>query len=154
MAEIMVTIVIIGISAAIVIPSISDTTDTQVVASARTIAADLQYAQNLAITTQANVYVVFNNSGKSYSLSNNANASPPVISPITSMNYTVAFGPNNGFSGLGSLTANFGGAATMYFDLLGAPHGAGTVQVVAGPHVYVVTVAPATGKISVASTGL
>jgi prepilin-type N-terminal cleavage/methylation domain-containing protein len=154
LAEIMVTMVIIGISAAIVIPSVSDTTDTQTVAAARTISADLQYAQNLAITSQTPVYVVFNNAGMSYSLSNNANASPPIISPITQMNYTVAFGSSNGFSGLGSMTANFGGTATMYFDLLGAPHSDGTVQVVAGPHVYVVTVAPATGKITVASAGL
>jgi type II secretory pathway pseudopilin PulG len=150
----MVTMVIIGIAAVIIIPTIGDTTDTQVVAAARSIAADLQYAQNLAITTQSNVYVVYNNGARSYSLSNNANASPPIINPITSTSYTVTFGPANGFSGLGSMTANFGGNATMYFDLLGAPHGDGTVQVVAGPHVYVVTVAPATGKITVASAGL
>ena len=154
MAEVMVTIVIIGIAAAIVVPTIGDTTDTQVVAAARSIAADLQYAQNLAITTQSNVYVVFNNAQMSYSLSNNANASPPLISPITSTSYTVTFGSGNGFSGLNSMTAHFGGNATMYFDLLGAPHADGTVQVVAGPHVYVVTVAPATGKITVSDAGV
>lgn len=154
MVEIMATMVIIGIAAAVVIPSIADTTDTQVVAAARTIAADIQYAQNLAITTQADVYVVFTNSEKSYCLSNSANASSAIISPITSKAYSVVFGVNNGFSGLDSMTANFNNSQAMHFDLLGAPHGDGTVRVVAGPHAYVVTVAPATGKITVASTGL
>jgi len=150
LAEILVMVVILALIAAMVIPNVVSTSDLQVIAAARMIAADLQYAQSVAITSQTPVTVTFDVVHESYALSN---ASGALIHPITKKAYTVDFASQEGFGRLNIVSAAFGGGAAVTFDELGAANSAGTVTLQAGSHVYQVSVAAATGKVTVTSVG-
>ena len=149
LAELMVVVVIIGITAGLVIPYASSASDTASLAGTRMIIADLQYAQNTAITTQRPVTVTFSAGGESYTLSN---ASGTLIHPINKTAYVVDFSSQRGFEGLDIVSASFNGGVSVAFDELGAPDNAGTVTMQAGSQVYVISVAAATGKVTVAAS--
>ena len=146
LVEILVVVVILAIAAAVVVPHILDTGDFQAVAAARLVACDLQYAQNVAITSQVPVTVTFDVSGNSYTLSN---ASGPLIHPMSKTAYTADFDTAGGFEQFNVLSASFGGTAAVTFDELGTPSSPGTITLQAGPYMYVISVAAATGRVSV-----
>ena len=150
LVEIMMVLVIIAITAAVVIPNAISTASFQATSAARMIATDLQYAQDTAITSQTPVTVTFNVANESYTLSN---ASGTLIHPITKVAYVTAFGTLKGFSDVGIVSANFGGASVVTFDELGSPNQAGTISLQAGEHAYRLDVAAATGKVTVTRTG-
>jgi len=136
----------LAITAAVVVPSIISTKDLQVIAASRVLASDLQYAQNAAITNQADIEVDFSTSGESYSLSNESGT---LIHPITKKAYSVDFDSQSEFDQVNIVAASFNGSGTVTFDALGAPDNAGTVTLQAGSHVYQIDVAAATGKVTV-----
>jgi len=148
--ELLVVLVILAIAAAIVIPSFSGLGELEVTSAARTIAADLQYAQNMSITFQEPVTVTFDTGDESYTLSNE---SGPLIHPMTKSAYTVAFSNQKGFENLDIVSADFAGGATVTFDELGAPDNAGAVTVQSGRHAYRIDVSAATGKVTVTDVG-
>ncbi len=150
LAEILVVLMILVIAAAVAIPNITGTNDIRAKSAAQTIAADLQYAQNMAITYQDPVTVTFYTAGESYTLSN---ASGPLIHPMTKSTYTVDFGSQDDFGNLDVVSASFSGAALVIFDELGAPNAAGSATVQVGSHVYRIDVAAATGNVTVVSVG-
>ena len=145
--EILVVLVILAIAVAIVVPAFSSS-GLQAVSAARMIAADLQYAQNVAITTQGPVTVTFDPADNSYSLSN---ASGALIHPMNKGAYSIDFGSQSGFEQVGIVSANFGGTSAVTFDEMGAPDSAGSVTVQAGANVYVINVAGITGRVTVAT---
>jgi len=122
------------------------TSDMQAVGAARIIAADLQYAQSVAITTQVPVTVEFDPASESYSL---RNASGLLIHPMNKTGYTIRFSSLNGYDRLDMTSASFGGTASVTFDEMGSANSSGTVVVQAGAHIYRIAVAPATGKVTV-----
>jgi len=144
--ELMVVVMILAIVAAVAVPMAVGTGDMQVISAARMMSADLQYAQNTAITTQRPITVAFDTSAESYSLSN---ASEQLIHPITKEAYIVDFRSREGFTSLDVVSANFGGSASVAFDELGAPNSSGSITLRSGPHVYQINVATATGKVTV-----
>ncbi len=146
LAEILVVVMILSIAAAMVIPNVISTTDMQAVGAARIIAADLQYAQSVAISTQIPVTVQFDPAGESYSLSN---ASGLLIHPMNKTGYTIRFSSLNGYDRLDMTSASFGGTTSVTFDEMGSADSSGTVVVQAGAHIYRIAVAPATGKVTV-----
>jgi len=148
--ELLVVIIIVAIAAAIVVPTMSSTQDVKATSAARIIAADIEYAQSMAITHQDPVTVTFNPSGESYSLSN---ASGPLVHPITKENYAVDFTTKDGFENLDVVSASFGGTAAVTFDEIGAPDNVGSVTIQVGAHAYQISVAAATGKVRVAYVG-
>jgi len=148
--EILVVVIIMGIAAGVVIPMAVDSGDLQAAGAARMLASDLQYAQNVAITTQTPVTVTFAVSGDSYTLSN---ASGPLIHPMTKDAYTVDFNTTNGFSTVDVTSAAFGGGDEVTFDELGAPDNPGSVRIQVGAYTYQVTVSAATGRVKVAMAG-
>ena len=146
LVEVLVAVVLLAVVGAMVLPHAVGTTDMQVISAARMVTADLEYAQNQAITTQAPVTVTFTPAQRRYALSN---ASGPLIHPMTNEAYETDFGARRGFEELDVVSASFAGAASVTFDELGAPDNAGTVRFQAGAHVCDVSVAAATGKVSV-----
>lgn len=148
--ELLVVLLVLAIVAAVAIPMAVGTGDMQAVSAARMISADLQYAQNVAITTQQPVTVTFDVSGESYSLSN---ASGTLIHPMTKEAYIVGFKSRGGFTGLDLVSANFGGSPWVGFDELGAPNSSGSISLRSGPHVYSISVATATGRVTVTAAG-
>ena len=150
LAEMLMVCVILAIAAAVVVPRALDTSDFQAVSAARTVAADLEYARDLAITSAQPVTVTFNVSGDSYRLTN---TSGDLIHPITKApTYVVDFAALSGFDQVDVLTASFNGSSAVTFDETGAPDQAGSVTLQAGPYVYRIEVASATGKVTVAGS--
>ena len=148
--ELLVVVVIIAIAAGIVVPYAVSTSDLSVISAARMIACDLQYAQNAAITSQKPTTVTFDISGESYTLSNTSGV---LIHPMNKSGYVINFSSQQGFGKLDIVSANFSAASSVTFDEMGSPDNAGTITLQAGPHVYYVSVAVATGKVTVSSGG-
>lgn len=148
--ELMVMLAILGIAAAVVIPSAIDQSPFESASGARTIMTDLEYAQNVAITTQTPVTVSFNVGANSYQLTN---ASGLLKNPMTKADYVVQLAAQSGLNGTKISSVSFNGAASVTFDEMGAPSNAGTVKIQAGASVCQITVAAATGKVSVAVVG-
>jgi len=141
-------VVILAIVAAVAIPTAIGTTDMAAVSAARRVSAALEYAQSQAITQQEPVEVTFDTGGEWYEL-RMANTSELVIHPMTKDAYRVEFGSEDRFRELDIVSADFGGSSVVEFDELGAPTSQGSVTLQAGPHVYVVDVAAATGRVTV-----
>ncbi len=146
LVEIIVTLVILAIVAAMTVPYVTGAASIQASSAARLIMSDLEYAQSQAITTQSPVSVTFSVSGNSYTVSN---ASGTLIHPISKQAYVVDFDTLGGFGNVSVSAADFGGALNVTFDALGAPDNNGTVTVIAGSHTYTVTVAPVSGRVTV-----
>ena len=150
LVELLVVVMILAIVAAVAVPYAVGTGDFQAMSAARRIAGDLEYAQNAAITTQTPVTVTFDVSGESYSVTN---ASGLLTHPITKLSYVIDFDSEESFNQLDLATVDFAGAAAVEFDELGSPDNGGTVTLRAGPNTYQVSVAPATGKVTVTHAG-
>jgi prepilin-type N-terminal cleavage/methylation domain-containing protein len=147
--EMMVVVVIIGLMAAMIVPNLANSTETMSQSAARTVMADLEYAQGEAIMTQTSVLVTFTPTTNSYSLTV-PSETRALIHPITKQPYTVDFDTTSGLEGVALKAANFHNLQTVTFSPLGAPDNDGTVTVLAGTHTWVVTVAPVTGRITAA----
>ncbi|MCD6365257.1 MAG: GspH/FimT family pseudopilin [Planctomycetes bacterium] len=156
LVELMVVVVIIAIGAMMTVPYMMNTDDTQVTAAARMITCDLQYAQDSAITSQEPVKVVFDPAAETYKLVW-SNTSVPLKHPMTKDDYEIDFSSERGFEGLDVVSASFGGAQPLevIFDEIGSPDNSstGTIILQAGSCEYVVSVAPATGRVTIASSG-
>ena len=146
LVELMVVIIILAIVAAVTVPGLSSGKDFQALSAARMLMADLQYAQDLAVTQQGDVTVTFDADADSYTLSN---ASGPLVHPMTKADYTVAFGAMHGFQSV-RLAAVFGGTdSQVTFDVTGSPDQGGTITLLAGSHQYTLTVEEGTGLVNV-----
>lgn len=160
--EILCVVVILGIASAIIIPQIGSRSDLVVSSAARVVMADLIYAQNRAIATQAPHYVNYSIAGQQYTLSNTT-ALTAITNPVTNNPYTVSFGSKNSPMENVSLTAvSFGGPPVLGFDELGSPFAfdpsnntstplvsAGTIQLTCGNSTLTVSVEPYTGETTV-----
>ncbi|KKK58885.1 hypothetical protein LCGC14_3039940, partial [marine sediment metagenome] len=67
--ELLVVMIVMAIAAAVVVPYAMSTSDLHAKSVARRLMADLEYAQNQAIVTQADVKVSFDVFGNSYTVS-------------------------------------------------------------------------------------
>jgi Tfp pilus assembly protein FimT len=149
--ELLVVIVILAIAGLAVIPMISSTGDLQAVSAARIITTDLQYAQNVAITTQELIEVTFDPAADKYDLV--SKTSGVLKHPMTKNDYVTSFQGQKNFDQVDIVSASFGGSAKVTFDELGSPDNGGSVTVRAGPTVHRVDVAPITGLVTVTQTG-
>ena len=148
--ELLVALVILAIIAAMVVPYAAGTSSMQVMAAARRIAVDLEYAQNAAITTQTPITVTFVPASETYRLSN---ASGVLIHPIDKEDHVVDFGSEDGFDRVSIVSASFNGTEAVTFDSVGTPDNSGAVTLKAGLPTYRIEVSPATGKVTVTATG-
>src|SRR5580765_4149772 len=89
LVEILAVVVILGIASAIIIPNMGTRDDLRTAAAARTLVADLIYAQNQAITSGKMVYVRFDTANNKYTLLTTANSGGDVAmtNPITQTTY-------------------------------------------------------------------
>ncbi len=140
-------LIVMGIAAAIIVPRVSNMGDMQVAAAARTLLANMQYAQNEAIVTQQPTTVTFDTIGSEYTLTD---ANDVVLThPVTKASFTVDLPSSRGTEKVEILSADFGGQYHVTFDSLGSPDNGGEVVLEADGHTYRIIVAPVTGKISV-----
>ncbi len=145
LVELIVVIVILGILALMVIPSMSNSDNLKARAAARMVMADLEYAQSQAIVSQRQTTVTFNVAADSYTVSN---ASGPLIHPITKNTYAISLNQVRGMNSVAIASAGFGANSAVTFDALGSPDNSGTISIAAGATTYYVTVAPVTGRVT------
>jgi hypothetical protein len=166
--------VILGIASAIIIPQIGTRDDMRVKAAARTLIADLIYAQNLAISTGQVVYVRFDVANNKYAMitapaNSKTDKGDLVTHPITQAGYVTQFGAAaRGWEQVKIESAVMNGIDTSFrpeftvgFDEIGSPHvwcydvdqrndlNDGTIVIKAGQFTSTITVSPATGEILV-----
>jgi type II secretion system protein H len=135
--EMMTVMAILGIAAACVVPLVGTRDDLDVAAAARSVTADLLYAQNRAIATQRKHFVAFNGSG--YTILSQASDTAPlcaITNPTTQNSYVVTLGSANAtFSNINIASVDFDGSPnlTIEFDTLGAPSVYNTTQGISTP---------------------
>jgi prepilin-type N-terminal cleavage/methylation domain-containing protein len=171
LVEILAVVVILGIASAIIIPNMGTRDDLKTAAAARTLVADLIYAQNQAITTGRMVYIKFDTANNCYTLLTTANSGgdTSMTNPITQTSYVRQFGVT--VSGWETITVNsavlngtdvnYRPMYTLAFDELGSPYvfrytdnttndlNDGSIVLQSGTFTTTVSVAPATGEITV-----
>ena len=151
LVEIIVVMVILAIAAAVVIPMAMDSAGTQAMAAARMVAADLQYAQSAAITFQMPITMTFTTSNETYTLTDPNGTT--LTHPVQRSAYAIGFASQSGMNRVQIVSASFGSGQSVTFDEMGAPDSPGTVRLQAGPYIYDITVAAATGRVTVSTGG-
>jgi len=122
--EIIVVVVILSIAAMVAVPMMSSAADIQVRSAANRLAADLDYAKNLAITHQQNFTVVFNDSAtpsNGYQIQDST--ATAVTNPISGRGFTVLFANEHGINRVRVNALAFDPATSkaITFNYLGSP---------------------------------
>jgi prepilin-type N-terminal cleavage/methylation domain-containing protein len=149
LVEVLVVVTIIGIIGAIVVPQMVRGGALQIQAAARAVIADILVAQNEAIAQQAPRRVAIDLEQNRYRVAD-AGGTTITASWQAGAQYIVDFGNDQRFQGVRLDAANFDGDAFVEFDELGAPRNGGTIDLVSGDLRYRITVAPFTGRVTVA----
>ena len=146
LVEVLVVITIIGLAAAIVVPSMLQSGTLGVQAAARMILSDILYAQNDAIARQATRIVVFDPAHNTYQITD---ANGQVIAAAVPGTYVVNLTQDGRFGGVSLAAADFAGTTSLSFDALGGPQAGGSVEVTGGAARYRIQVAAVTGRVTV-----
>ena len=155
--EVLITVTIMGLAAAVVVPNMMQGGSLGVQAGARMIIADMLFAQNEAMAQQSTRRIVFDTDNNSYRVEKyDSGASAWVLEFNPSQgvgnnqqNYEVDFDEDGRFRGIEIVSASFNGTSTVEFDDLGNPSSGGTVRLRYEEHVYEIKVAPFTGRVTV-----
>ncbi len=156
--ELMIVIVIIGISAAIAVPLISSAASMQIRAAGAMVAADLEYAKSMAISRGQMYAVVFDEANQRYEIKDANGAT--IDHPVTKKPYVVDFSTDGRLDRVRITSATFTSASAttsvVKFNYLGSPFdeydndlNSGTVLLEAGDFTRTVSVEAVTGFISV-----
>jgi prepilin-type N-terminal cleavage/methylation domain-containing protein len=164
LVEVLAVVCILGIASAVILPQVANRDDTNTASAARTVMADLLYAQNRAISTQSMQYVSFDVSAQEYGLYCSMSPTPVALThPVNRNNYIMTFantGTNNISSEVALTSVNFNGSSVLAFDEEGVPYsyasgtataltGTGSIVLTCGTYSLTVFVSQDTGEISV-----
>ena len=149
--EVLVVVIIIGIAAAVVVPSMLRPGSLHVQAAARMVISDLLFAQNDAIAKQKPRRVVFDPANNRYRVTDAAgNTLSANWKGVGSGTYVVDFKTDKRFQGVSMGTVEFDDDSFVEFNELGTPNFGGTIDLSGGGLQYQITVTDMTGKVSVA----
>jgi prepilin-type N-terminal cleavage/methylation domain-containing protein len=153
LVEILCVVVVLGIAAAMIVPSIGTRDDLNAESAARVVMADITYAQSRAIATQTMQYVQFNVAGQNYALCSSMSPVTYLTHPVNLTNYITTFGTGE-LSSSSLASINLGsGLAVLAFDELGAPYAyntsSQTTSSISAPATIVVQSGPAQVTISI-----
>jgi len=155
--EVLITVTIMGLAAAIIVPNMLQGGTLGVQAGARMIIADLLFAQNEAMAQQSDRRLVFDSAGNSYRVEK-YNASSDTweleFNPSKGLggdmkNYVMDFDDDSRFRGVEIVSASFNGTSEIRYDDLGSPSSGGTVRLRFESHVFDVKIAAFTGRVTV-----
>ena len=128
--EILIVLVVLGIAAMMAVPMMNSAGSVQIQSAANMIAADLEYAKSISISTQQNHSVVFDTANNSYEVHDSGGA--VIAHPVNEgFEYVVNFSADSRLNRVSIDTANFdpGSSDTVTFDYLGSPYsGTGTAN--------------------------
>lgn len=153
--EIIVVVVIIVIAAAMTAPLMSSAESIQLRSASNLIAADLEYAKNLAITRQQNYTVVFDAGSESYEIQDQSGAVIP--HPVNKgFDYSVDFTSNSRLKEVNIDDVYFDTTSSVKFDYLGSPYNGdgnplnqGYITLEAGGSTSTINVTAVTGYVSI-----
>ncbi|MBN2457034.1 MAG: prepilin-type N-terminal cleavage/methylation domain-containing protein [Sedimentisphaerales bacterium] len=154
LVEIMIVVVIIAIAAMMAIPMVGSAAGIQVRAAANMVAADLEYAKNMAISKQKIYSVVFDETNESYQIEDvNGLIEHPVKKGFQ---YAVNFSQDSRVDRVDIVDADFDSTSTVKFDYLGSPYNgsnnplnSGVITLQAAGTSVTVTVEPVTGYVRI-----
>lgn len=149
--EVLVTVTIMGIAAAIVVPAMLQPGTLHVQAAARMIMSDLLLAQNDAIAMQRLRKVAFSPDLNRYTLTDENDQ--PLDGRVRGAGVVdgcqVDLANDGRFRGVTLASTDFNGSTTISFNELGTPSAGGTIEVQSGAEKYRIRVADVTGQVSV-----
>jgi len=156
LVETMITLLVIAIAAAIVVPRLGSTNVTRLKAAAELLIADLAYAQAESISHSDDPRVViFDTSAHTYGVFAASDTSTPLTSPTTGQPYVVDFGSGRaaGLSDVKLLSLSVGGDNTLGFGKYGQLDQTGDATITLRCHgkQVTITVDPVTGEASVSA---
>jgi prepilin-type N-terminal cleavage/methylation domain-containing protein len=120
MVEIIVVVIILSIASLIAIPMLSSAASTQVRSAANVLAADIEYAKNLAISRQKDYSIVFDVANNTYEIQDEN--STVIDHPMTGRSYTVNFANESRLSRVTIGSVSFDSSDTLTYDYLGSPY--------------------------------
>ncbi len=149
MIEIVIVVILVGILSALALPRFVSPSASL---AARRLAADIQYAKELAVRLQTKSGVFFMDSS-TYRVFQDDDVSTAAFDPVKGGNFEVSI--SGLFSGA-TLSSNFGD--TLKFDALGTPLDgsnakltsppANEITITSGGETWTITVEPNTGKVT------
>jgi Tfp pilus assembly protein FimT len=138
----MITVLIIGILSAVVVPRFLESVDMfRAEAAATRVAADLKFARRTARTSTSEETVTFDTAGDKYAFSSAKDLDHPGQVRAVDLSrspYRARL-----------VTADFNGAAQVTFNAYGVPNAGGYVTVRSGDHERTVVLDAGTGRASV-----
>ena len=148
MTEMLTVVALLGVASAVVIPQFSSNTTQYAQTAARSISHDIQYAQDIAVTTQSPITLSITSSGYEYSLKDSSGT--VLTHPVSRKPFTVNFHDDPNISQL-TIEVNFGGATEVVFDAFGTPSTGGTITLSHSSMTWdvVLTLHAATGSVTV-----
>jgi len=160
LVEILMVVVIISIAAAVVVPHMLEIGSMGVQAASRMVIADVLFAQNDAIAHQEVRRIVFDPANNSYRMTDGSGQTLSMTwqgGAQAEGNYIIDFDEDTRFANVDMVSAQFVNSqgldsTTLEFDPLGSPTGnaAGAITLNADEHTYRISVAPVTGKVTIA----
>lgn len=164
LVEILVVVVILGIVATIIIPQIGNRDDLRAASMARTVMADLAYAQAQAVTLQRPQYVRFDLANNRYQVLDRLTPSEQIVThPVNKTAFTVPLGSGrrDNLKDVALDAVSFDAQPVLMFDELGTPRSynptnhtstamsAGSVRLKSNNYTLTVTVEPYSGELKV-----
>jgi prepilin-type N-terminal cleavage/methylation domain-containing protein len=146
--EIIITMVILCIAGAMIIPMMSSASSTQIRSASNIVAADLEYAKSMAITRGQDFSVVFDAATESYQIQDEDGVIIP--HPVKKgFDYEVNFSNDSRLNKVGVDNVNFNSTSTVTFDYLGTPDSGGDITLEADGVIVTITVEPVTGFVTI-----
>ncbi len=152
--EVLVVVTVLGLAAALVVPSMGNTGVLRVQAAVRTVVSDITYAQADAMAFQSGRAILFDADANLYTL---CEVRGTVIDPVADRIYDQTFADKR-FGDAAIVAANFGGQGRLIFDEMGAPVTTpggsipapnGWIDVRGSDETYRITVEGYTGRVTV-----
>jgi hypothetical protein len=157
-------VVILGISAALIVPQIGSRDDLRAASMARVVMADLAYAQNRAVASQRRQFVRFDAANNTYEILDQLTPTAQIIThPVDQAPFVVPLGEGrrDNLKGVVLDNVSFDTEPVLMFDELGAPHAycpdahtstslvSGSVRLKSGDYTLTITVEPYSGELKV-----
>lgn len=122
--EAMLVMILIGLTAAVAVPMLSNSNDQLLMSAAQTLAFDIEYARDQAVMLHDSVQLTFSPVTKTYQLLDASDT--PLTHPLTKQDYSVLM------TSVGSVDMTLGvsltdGGNTVIFDAYGTPDTGGTI---------------------------
>jgi prepilin-type N-terminal cleavage/methylation domain-containing protein len=154
MVEIIVVVIILSIAALIAIPMMSSAASTQVSSAANVLAADMEYAKNLAISRQKDYSIVFDVAGNTYEIRDEDDN--VITHPLTGKSFTVNFSNESRLGRVQISSVSFDSSTTLTYDYLGSPYNgastplnSGQVVLEADDYSMTITIQAVTGYLTI-----